>query len=244
MHNRKKSEAIRSDAENEKTEKKKIAYSNLSDSLMDRRASGELSTEVLAVTGQLLCVNPDFYTVWNYRKEILLSLHAELGLTEEMPAEKLRLDTAYAIRDDELSLSNIAIKKNPKSYGAWYHRQWILDRIHIDVQSELDLCQEYLKADQRNFHCWKYRRYLVEIGGISNESEFEFSTFKIEENFSNYSAFHHRSVYIRALSAPVPELIDQEMTIVENAIFTDPFDQSAFWYYQVIIFICTTELNT
>lgn len=233
MHNRKKSDAALTDEQNEIIERKKAGYNSLSAQFMERKGRGDLSSESLALTEQLIRVNPDFYSVWNFRREILLSLHAEVGLTEIVPSEKLQSEAAAVLRDAELSLSNGGIKKNPKSYGAWHHRQWILNRIHMDVESELELCQQYLKADQRNFHCWNYRRYLVATGGVSNENELEFSTLKIEENFSNYSAFHHRSVYIRALDIPVVELIDQEMAIVESAIFTDPFDQSAFWYYQV-----------
>lgn len=237
MHNRKKSEAARTEEQEKLVERKKVAYNGLSSQVLERRANGEQSVEVMALTEQLIRVNPDFYSVWNYRREILLGLHAEIGLTEAVPEEKLQSDAAIAVRNFELNLSSAGIKKNPKSYGAWHHRQWILTRIIPDLEAELDLCQQFLKADQRNFHCWNYRRYLVSIGGVRSDSEIEFSTLKIEENFSNYSAFHHRSVYIRQFEVAVPELIEQEMSIVESAIFTDPFDQSAFWYYQVCAII-------
>lgn len=241
MHNRKKSESARTAEQDAIVDRKKIGYISLSAQVLERRAAGDFSAEALALTEQLIRVNPDFYSVWNYRREILLSVHSISGLTECQMPEKLHSDIMTAVRDTELGLSNAGIKKNSKSYGAWHHRQWILNRIQADVDSELELCQQYLKADQRNFHCWNYRRFLAAIGGVSREREIEFSTFKIEENFSNYSAFHHRSVYIRQQLVPVAELIEQEMTIVENAIFTDPFDQSAFWYYQVpisVISIC------
>ena len=39
-----------------------------------QRQNGELDEEGLRLTGQLLIVNPDFYTLWNYRRETLQHL--------------------------------------------------------------------------------------------------------------------------------------------------------------------------
>jgi geranylgeranyl transferase type-2 subunit alpha len=92
-----------------------------------------------------------------------------------------------------------------------------------------------LKEDQRNFHCWNYRRTIFEMSGLPNEHEIAFCMEKIQENFSNYSAFHQRSIYIKHTGLTVIEVIDQEWSLVENAIFTEPDDQSAWWYYQFLI---------
>lgn len=107
----------------------------------------------------------------------------------------------------------------------------------MDLSAELATCREFLKADQRNFHCWIYRRYVVDIshGQISDQNEFDFTTEKIQENFSNYSAFHHRSVYIKQLDVDIQALLEGEFAIIENAIFTEPDDQSAWWYHQFLL---------
>lgn len=119
----------------------------------------------------------------------------------------------------------------------------MFDRFEIDPQSELGLCSLLLKEDQRNFHCWNYRRHIVSSGKCSHSDEFKFSTEKIVENFSNYSAFHHRSIYIMAmLDQNCKECLAQEFSIVENAIFTEPDDQSAWWYYQFLISQATRRL--
>jgi geranylgeranyl transferase type-2 subunit alpha len=98
--------------------------------------------------------------------------------------------------------------------------------------------------------------------GVEFTKEFEFSTEKIEENFSNYSAFHHRSVFIKSIlnsvtpitqSSPseldnnfdsslhykdlndnykfefIQNTINGDVDIIENAVFTEPDDQSAWW---------------
>jgi hypothetical protein len=140
------------------------------------------------------------------------------------------------------------------SDNAWYHRQWIVNRFEVDRDSELGLCAHFLTLDQRNFHCWAYRRFVSEAAALSVHDspdsrslsrqevvrqEFEFSTAKIESNFSNYSAFHHRSVYIRDLpyadAGEVRSRVSLEIDIVENAIFTEPDDQSSWWYLHFLM---------
>ena len=100
---------------------------------------------------------------------------------------------------------------------------------------ELELCRTFLSLDQRNFHCWNYRRFIVEQSKTPAADEFSYSTEKIEENFSNYSAFHHRSVFIKRLESQPRDLIDYEFSITENAIYTEPDDQSAWWYHQFLL---------
>jgi geranylgeranyl transferase type-2 subunit alpha len=94
-----------------------------------------------------------------------------------------------------------------------------------------------LKEDQRNFNCWNYRRHIATLENIAPHTEFTFSGNKIKENFSNYSAFHHRSFYFRSIlnSLNYNDQFNEEFSIVENAIFTEPDDQSAWWYHQFLI---------
>lgn len=82
--------------------------------------------------------------------------------------------------------------------------------------------------DQRNFHCWNYRRSIVKFAQLNPGTEFIFAETKILENFSNYSAFHHRSIYILKLTdidGTELELLEKEFSMVDNAIFTEPDDQ-------------------
>ena len=46
---------------------------------------------------------------------------------------------------------------------------------------------------QRNFHCWNYRRAVAALARVRADDEYAFSSEKIQQNFSNYSAFHSRS---------------------------------------------------
>ena len=140
--------------------------------------------------------------------------------------------------------SHHAYPPSPRPDGAWHHRLWVVQRFEVDYQHELNLCKLLLMEDQRNFHCWCYRRSVVHIGGIAAADEFAYSTEKIEENFSNYSAFHHRSVFLRTLTGPnssgytvenTRRLLEEELSLVENAVYTEPDDQSAWWYHQFLL---------
>jgi hypothetical protein len=119
---------------------------------------------------------------------------------------------------------------------------------NCSIAGELKLCSKFLELDERNFHCWGYRRFVCSVGSIKPQAEFEYTTAKIEQNFSNYSAFHHRSTLLPALAGGagagaaeggagggVLELVRAELELVKNAVFTEPDDQSAWVYYHWIL---------
>ncbi|KAI9484081.1 MAG: hypothetical protein EXX96DRAFT_477207 [Benjaminiella poitrasii] len=100
-----------------------------------------------------------------------------------------------------------------------------------------------LIMDARNFHGWNYRRYVVnhlrknsdEIPKIVKD-EYEFTTRKINQSFSNYSAWHQRSKLLPEIVATMSseeknQVAIDELNLVKNAIYTDPDDQSAWLYY-------------
>ena len=39
----------------------------------------------------------------------------------------------------ELALTEKALRKNPKSYAAWFHRRWVVQHGHCSLEKELDL---------------------------------------------------------------------------------------------------------
>ena len=226
--------------------RKAAMFSDLSAIIDKSHRKGEKGVDSLQLTSKMLVMNPDCYSWWNYRREILLHLYgneADLGLALEAPASeqgKIPFSKGADVRDQELKLTVDAIMKNPKCYAAWSHRQWVVLRFECDYQHEIKLCGDMLNMDQRNFHCWNYRRFIVDTGKLSLTNELEFCTEKIEQNFSNYSAFHHRSVYFRILHDKKPlakmmPILKVEFSIVENATFTDPYDQSVWWYHRFLV---------
>jgi len=218
MHNRLKvrtTEAQKAAADREK-EKKLQLYRNTINDVFERRSRNEYDVLALKSSEGLLRSNPDIVTIWNYRKEILLHLK---------PSEE--------IINDELYLTEKCLQVNPKSYSAWYHRNWLLDNVDPspDWNRELQLCTKYLKIDERNFHCWDYRQIVASKCQEPNENELKFTMEMIESNFSNYSAWHYRSKLFSAAGKDEESTKISELSLVESAAFTDPSDQSA-WIYQ------------
>jgi geranylgeranyl transferase type-2 subunit alpha len=314
------------------------------------QTANKTNVETLKLIDKLVSVNPDPIYLWNHRRDILM---LQLESTSSTP-----IDSSTFIQQEQLVTQN-ALQRNPKAYGAWFHRKWsirtyILITMNHDVnqtstttndktviyvlKGELELCKEFLKLDERNFHCWNYRRFIVAMlanvtcstdtrsasknndngvlskldGGwhfllsifkdddsneqdviigsqlalknvdkntsadtTSNnkfqlnrncmeniqeilEKEWTFTTEKIQQNFSNGSAFHYRSKLLPLLyyihsrkqsfctsdgssSATCSTVkiksdwIQEELELIRNAIFTEPDDQTSWWYFRFIL---------
>uniref|UniRef100_A0A4W5NJA3 Geranylgeranyl transferase type-2 subunit alpha n=1 Tax=Hucho hucho TaxID=62062 RepID=A0A4W5NJA3_9TELE len=221
-----KSTAQQEEEKRKEREKKLKIYVASRDAIFAKRMEGVLDDEALQLTQQLLSSNPDFATLWNYRREILLHLE-----TKMYEAELLFLESC--------------LKVNPKSYGSWHHRGWVSARLpRPDWARELGLCDRCLSLDDRNFHCWDYRRMVVKMSGVPVDQELQFTDRLIGSNFSNYSSWHYRSTLLPLLHPESPEppspctdntMARQKYELVQNAFFTDPNDQSAWFYYRWLL---------
>jgi len=217
-----------SQAEREKKLKKVKHYSKLSKVVLKAHREGVFSSKMFELTGSLIAINPDFYSLWNYRRESVIRM------IQANPEEK------KSICEEEMKLAESALRKNPKSYYAWHHRLWVIAKGTTNLKTEIGLCSKYLGYDSRNFHCWNYRRYVMMVGKVPLGEELHFSSSKIDENFSNYSAWHHRSFIIPKLldsagKDNIRNLIDEEFSLLQQAFFTDPGDQSAWLYHRWLL---------
>lgn len=53
--------------------------------------------------------------------------------------------------EDEIKLTQESLKANPKSYGSWHHRYWILlNHPKPNWQNEFNLLNKYFSMDDRN----------------------------------------------------------------------------------------------
>jgi geranylgeranyl transferase type-2 subunit alpha len=162
----------------------------------------------------------------------------------------------------DLQLTFSLLRKFPKCYWIWNHRNWLLRRAESILGAdaarrlwagELQLINKMLHADSRNFHAWSYRRFVVSQNDRLStssegqnpslaESEFEYTTKLIRTNLSNFSAWHNRSQLI-------PQILEErkvdptarraflgtELSLICEAINTDPFDQSIWFYHQYLM---------
>ena len=259
-------QAKRTEAHQRERALKAAKYSKVIAAIRQRRAQKLHDAESLGLTSKILELNPEFYTLWNFRKEILLQMFAAAAEASQR----------QALNAEELRLTLTAIKRQPKSYAAWYHRKWVVCKAReaasssaalaaasCDMVHELALCTKFLELDERNFHCWAYRRYVCDClredaaaagagegGGTgaaadspgSVAAEFAFATSKLNQNFSNYSAFHHRTTLLPTLleegsggAEQWEAKMREELELVQQAVFTEPDDQSAWLYYDWLL---------
>lgn len=233
MHGRLKVKTTEEQAEAKRLEREKKLrqYVTVTKAVFEKRKLGQLDKEGLELSSQILGANPDFATLWNFRREIFLHLQ------EETP------DEMQALYKAELSFLESCLCVNPKSYGTWHHRCWVMEHIpEPDWVRELELCGKFLESDERNFHCWDYRRFVVQRSQVAPQDELAFSDSLITRNFSNYSSWHYRSRLLPQLY-PDPhqqgriteEILLKELELVQNAFFTDPNDQSAWFYHRWLL---------
>lgn len=198
--------------------------------------------EAIGLSFKLLEINPEAYTAWNYRK--LAFQHNVKELSE--------LEAIKSAVDDELRMVEVALRQNPKSYGAWYHRKWLLNQklAPVDFKRELGLLDKLLKVDARNFHGWNYRRFLTRFMGVPDEEELKYTMDKISDNFSNYSAWHNRSILLSNLLIQQTKgfeskqmIFSEEFELVTQALFTDPSDQSGWFYHLWLLAQTSTPDN-
>lgn len=211
--------------------------------LPHQRAANDLTPAALDLTSQLLRLNPEFYTIWNYRREILL--HTYLAPPSSSPDDTYH-QTLTAHLHNELTFLLPLLKTHPKCYWLWNHRLWTLHQStplpnNPFWSAELTLATHLLRRDVRNFHGWMYRRLLVpQIAGASlTEQEFAYTTAMLQGagGMSNYSAWHQRSGLIPRLleergagEQERMDFLEDELELVRRYTSTNPWD-SAVWFY-------------
>jgi geranylgeranyl transferase type-2 subunit alpha len=261
------------------TEEKISRFRQLSEECFALRAAGTHSREALQKLDLLLELNPELYTMCNYRRNILLALWQHCptaaaideGVQEphrDGEREAQRKMMMAADLEAELELSNRIVTKDYKVYSAWVHRKWIIEQLDPQRQKEVLLgenkkCEMLLKVDERNFHVWGYRRWVTQLlcglhGVALLDHEWSFSRTKIDQNFSNYSAWHNRALILgdrynsevlcmdRHNDSTTGEAllqvreglvttIGEELALAERAFYADPNDQSAWFYARYLL---------
>ncbi|PYH45233.1 Rab geranylgeranyltransferase BET4 [Aspergillus saccharolyticus JOP 1030-1] len=229
-------------------------YRELEQSVRERIALHQYTPETLQKISELLSSNPEYYTIWNYRRQVLRSefARAESNGSNEAAAEQV----AALIKSDLLFLIPL-LKSFPKCYWIWNYRVWLLDEAKRLLpasiasrfwQEELGLVSTMLNLDSRNFHGWGYRRFVIETlrefksaeqtDEDMTKAEFDYAKKMIGANLSNFSAWHYRTKLIQRLlnerSASDEErrkMLDDELELIHRAL-CDPFDQSLWFYHQ------------
>lgn len=103
-------------------------------------SKGEKSERALELTQDALRLNAANYTVWQYRRDILKAIGADLY--------------------QELDYVKAVILDNAKNYQVWHHRRVIVELLN-DPSQELDLTAQVLDKDAKNYHAWQHRQWAI-----------------------------------------------------------------------------------
>jgi hypothetical protein len=152
MHNRKKQVKPLTDNEIANLNKKCMMYQSLVNILFERRdhhkkEQEEYTMETLALTKKMLSNNPDFYTLWNFRREILYELYPSLRSSSSSLSASLL--TASTNTLDELNLATTTTSATLSSLSASTSIELIHDRNKIRDE-ELELSTEGIKRNPKS----------------------------------------------------------------------------------------------
>eukprot|EP01091_Cochliopodium_minus_P013618 TRINITY_DN4427_c0_g1_i1.p1 TRINITY_DN4427_c0_g1~~TRINITY_DN4427_c0_g1_i1.p1 ORF type:complete len:309 (+),score=83.80 TRINITY_DN4427_c0_g1_i1:30-929(+) len=202
----------------------KLYRDNL-DEVLKRKCNNHLDLQTLELVEKVISMNTFHYTMWNFRRAILLNLFSQQEFDKEKQLEI------------ELTFIQKTLQMNPKCYSIWHHRQWTLEQQNqANWERELFLCKKLLTVDQRNFHCWNYRRWILKKANKKDEEDREYTSQKIEENFSNYSSWHQRIICSTNLyNNDYENFLKNELDYVHSAFYTEPNDQSTWFYFRWLI---------
>lgn len=117
FHGRKKQASTPLTPEEEKQTDAKLAMIvQIKNAILTKKQKCEYDMASLAQTEKFAMIAPDFMTLWNYRRDMLQHILGEADLQTRM--ELVAKELEFLIK---------SIKRSPKSYTLWFHRQWIIE---------------------------------------------------------------------------------------------------------------------
>ena len=175
---------------------------------------------------------------WNYRRFVVSSLATVILLTQKTNNDHGNNNQIDNQMNQQIMIHGIT--------GSWKH--WISNH---DNTSSFNLMGPQITEDtvsDTNKHeiLQHFKESTSQSLDTLLQTEWDFTREKIEENFSNCSAFHYRSKLLPLILKQKEiehnvdniqmELVREELDLVQNAIFTEPDDQTAWWYHRFIIY--------
>ncbi|KAL4878451.1 hypothetical protein BJY04DRAFT_196040 [Aspergillus karnatakaensis] len=212
-------------------------------------AINEMSERALALTEEIISMNPAHYTVWIYRAKIIFALNKDLT--------------------EELEWLNRVSLKYLKNYQIWHHRQVLMSsREHFQTlpPKEMDFLMEMFAQDSKNYHVWTYRHWLVRHFELwDSPREIADINSLINSDVRNNSAWNHRYMLrfgprsnepdagmVNANSSPSAmgrlavvdeDLVDEELQYAQTQIIRSPENRSPWSYARGVLRAASRPLS-
>jgi len=166
--------------------------------------SQEYSQRALMLTQAILQQNAANYTVWQYRRDCLQSLSADLNA---------ELDYVDGFAED-----------NPKTYQIWNHRREIVGCLQ-DASRELAFTEKVFSVDAKNYHAWAHRQWALKTFSLW-DGEIEFVEALLQDDIRNNSAWNQRWFVVHngqvggatERTQPAPAVCAAEIAFAWNAL--------------------------
>jgi geranylgeranyl transferase type-2 subunit alpha len=214
-------------------QRRKILQNLFADTSEDdeqKYVQGLLSTELQFLL-PLLMKFPKCYWIWNHRYWTLKQV-----------SEKLDTDAARNYWNQELGLVGKMLGRDSRNFHGWDYRRFVIAELRKLAKAETkhqagstDEAGEGTLQD-------KTTSMIQQADQSITESEYAYTTKMIKSNLSNFSAWHNRSKLIPRLlderqadQQARRKLFDEELTLIQSAVFTDPYDQSLWYYHQFLM---------
>ncbi|KAF3790151.1 Geranylgeranyl transferase type-2 subunit alpha [Nymphaea thermarum] len=148
-----------------------------------------------------------------------------------LQADFLRSRRNQIYTREALETSSKLLQINPEAYTAWNYRKIAVSRLlesktdHDKIKSILD---EELRVNPKSYGAWHRRKWVISKGFSSPDHEFKLLNeflkvvIVIKSNLLKQEAEGHLSK---------EQTLAGEFELVDGAIFTDPDDQSAWFYH-------------
>eukprot|EP01054_Gregarina_sp_Poly1_P004482 Gregarina_sp_Poly_1__4481@NODE_240_length_10883_cov_144_711446_g211_i0_p5_GENE_NODE_240_length_10883_cov_144_711446_g211_i0NODE_240_length_10883_cov_144_711446_g211_i0_p5_ORF_typecomplete_len297_score42_65PPTA/PF01239_22/1_9e02PPTA/PF01239_22/1_3e05PPTA/PF01239_22/0_022PPTA/PF01239_22/6_1e06DUF2315/PF10231_9/0_1DUF2315/PF10231_9/1_6e03DUF4034/PF13226_6/0_22DUF4034/PF13226_6/4e03DUF4034/PF13226_6/2_3e03_NODE_240_length_10883_cov_144_711446_g211_i068977787 len=127
------------------------------------------------------------------------------------------------------------LEQAPKSYQAWYHREWLMKRIQNVskefLEDDLANVAEHLDDDSKNHCAWQYRQAIICHFKLPLEPEYEFVENLMLSDCRNNSAWTYRQ-WLCSLAAPElqNDIRKRETKYVAMWIRRTPTNEACFHY--------------
>ncbi|TKA61303.1 hypothetical protein B0A49_09577 [Cryomyces minteri] len=198
------------------------------------RTTHDLIADDLRFLIPLLRLYPKCYWMWNHRLWLL-----------QQSTDLLPRSAARRLWQEELGLVGRMLTLDSRNFHGWGYRRVVVSALESQtLASTLQSDSTPQNGEEAT------AQGEQEAGAVSMvEQEFVYTTRMISTNLSNFSAWHNRSkiiprlLYERCVSSIMRrQLLDDEFELVRRGLWTDPYDQSLWFYHDYLMSIMSPSV--